>query len=173
MPMKVLEFVNTLKQFVKEKLERTHSCHIIRVYYSSIINELNYDTYEVVPLQINIMTDTRDWCPIVISFDQIVEMFNGKIPYLRVSDTKDKSRRLYPKGCTYLQITNNLQNCNGHDWYPHRTYCTNQLPFDALDKEVTAKVKAIKAEYAKKIREEMEPYQELMNTDKLDASDFN
>ena len=173
MPMKVLEFVNTLKQFVKDVLKQTHSCYIIRVYYSSIIKEFNYDTYEVIPLQVNVMTNTRDWAPIVLSFEQIVQMFNGKIPYLRVSDTKDKSRRLYPKGCTYLQITNNLQNCNGNDWYPHSTYCTNQFPFDELDKEVTAKVKDMKREYAKKIREEMEPYNEVMNNDKLDASDFN
>lgn len=161
MPTKVLEFVDAIKHFVKDNLERIHSCHIIYVYYSSIVKNCNFDTYEVVPLQIKIMDSHRDWLPIVLTFEQIVEIFNGKIPYLRVTDTKRKDRKLYAKGCTYLSITNNLQNYNGYDYYPHSTYCTNQVEFEALDKEVIAKVNEMKKEYRKKCRERDDAYSEV------------
>ena len=177
MPMKITELVNTLRQYVK-----THQglgigkkyLENVRVIYSSMVKHVDAKTYDVIPLEIWINyeppTDAyKGFQPVhkVLTFDEIVELFNGKIPYIRVVNTVKNTRSIKPDGFTILGINSTAKkSSSGTLYYDHTTgiakLAKNIAHFKEVDQEVTAKVQQMKEEFQNQLRKQDSMLQELL-----------
>ena len=176
--MKITDLVNTLKQYVK-----THKglgigqkyLENVRVFYSSTVKHINAKTYDVVPLEIWINYEPpkdsyKGFQPVhkVLSFDEIVELFSGRIPYIRVVNTVKDTRNIKPEGHTLLGINcTPKRSSNGTLYYDHATGVVknkkNIEHFNELDQEVTAKVQQMKEEFQQQLRKQDTMLQELID----------
>ena len=176
MIMKVTELVNKLKQYVKTcKVLGRKDLENVRIIYSSMVRNVNAKTYDVIPLEIWINfeppKDTyKGFQPVfkIMTFDEIVTLFDGKIPYIRVVNTVKDKRGVKPEGFTLLGINCMLKrSSSGVLYYDHATGVVKKAEniehFNELDKEVTEKVRQMKEEYQNQLRKQDTLLQELMD----------
>ena len=176
--MKITELVNILKQYVKSsKVQGQKYLENVRVFYSSTVKQINAKTYDVVPLEIWINYEPpkdryKGFQPVhkVLTFDEIVELFNGRIPYIRVVNTVKDTRGIKPEGHTLLGINcTPKKSSSGTLYYDHATGVVkirkNIEHFDELDKEVTAKVQQMKEDFKEQLHKQDTMLQELMDGD--------
>ena len=176
--MRVTELVNTLKQYVKScKVQGQKYLENVRVFYSSTVKQINAKTYDVVPLEIWINYEPpkdryKGFQPVhkVLSFDEIVELFGGKIPYIRVVNTVKDTRSIKQDGRTLLGINCTAKkSSSGTLYYDHGTgvvkISKNKEHFNELDKEVTEKVQQMKEEFQQQLRKQDTMLQELIDGD--------
>lgn len=153
--MKIPEFVDTIKT-IKPSID------FINVYYSSTVKKGNYDSYSVVPLEVEV---NRPGCVsghCKISFDELVNLFDGKIPYITVYDSPYRTSRIYDNGHTVLQISPYKYTSKaGNPYCKHSTRCTRDVRLDELENEVAPKIKKMKAAYRKKCSASDDAYSEV------------
>ena len=161
--MKVVEFVDALTQYVKSKIE------FIRVYYSSTVRYGNYDSYSVVPLEVEYKLFNEICGYNKVTFDELVTIFEGKIPYITVFDSPRRNSRIYEQGHTYLVIDAYKYTSKAGNFYcKHSTRCTRDVRLDELEKEVAPKIKKMKEEYKKKCQEYDAQYSEVSHVSAAD-----
>ena len=176
MVMNVTELVNMLKQYVKTcKVLGQKYLENVRIIYSSMVKNVNAKTYDVIPLEIWINfeqhTETyKGFQPVfkIITFDEIVELFDGKIPYIRVVNTVKDKRGIKPEGFNILGINcTPKRSSSGVLYYDHATgvakKANNIEHFNELEKEVTEKVRQMKEEFQNQLRKQDTLLQELMD----------
>lgn len=174
--MKITELVNMLKQYVKSCKVQGHKwLENVRIIYSSTVKHVNAKTYDVIPLEIWINfeppKDTyKGFQPVfkIMTFDEIVTLFDGKIPYIRVVNTVKDKRGIKPDGFTILGINcTPKKSSSGVLYYDHATGVVKKAEniehFNELDKEVTEKVRQMKEEYQNQLRKQDTLLQELMD----------
>ncbi len=174
--MKITELVNTLKQYVKScKIQGLKWLENVRVIYSSTVKHIDAKTYDAIPLEIWInydpSKDSPKWAqPVhkILTFDEIVELFGGKIPYIRVVNTVKDKRGIKPEGFNILGINcTPKRSSSGALYYDHATgvakNAKNIEHFNELEKEVTEKVRQMKEEFQNQLRKQDTLLQELMD----------
>ena len=174
--MKITELVNMLKQYVKScKVQGHKYLENVRIFYSSIVKPIDAKTYDVVPLEIWINYESpkdsyKEFQPVhkVLAFDEIVELFNGKIPYIRVVNTVKDKRGIKPEGFNILGINcTPKKSSSGTLYYDHATGIVKKAKniehFNELEKEVTEKVRQMKEEFQNQLRKQDTLLQELMD----------
>ena len=110
----------------------------------------------------------------LISFDELVKIWDGKIPYVKFYETP-KRKFYYSQQTPYLsqvRVETRKQTYNGNEYYPHDVriidYRYNSF-WENINNEVKNKVENMRAEWRsrrnKPVEEEIVPLQEVKEID--------